>query len=69
MLFCLLIAGAFAVFAAALGGGVVRRVLVCAALFVVVGDSSFAGCAASPYGERAGLTGTVWALAGAAPNA
>ncbi len=65
VLFCLLIAGAFAVFAAALGGGVLRRTLVCAALFVVVGDSTFAGYAASPYGELAGLTGMVWALAGA----
>ncbi|WP_431780739.1 hypothetical protein [Streptomyces chumphonensis] len=65
VLFCLLTAGAFAVFAAALRGGRVRRALVCSALFVVVGDSAFAGYAASPYGELAGLTGMVWALAGA----
>ncbi len=65
LVFCLLIAGAFAVFAAALTGSLLRKALVCGALFVVVGDSTFAGYAASPYGELAGLTGMVWALAGA----
>ncbi|MFJ7416216.1 hypothetical protein ACIQWZ_36235 [Streptomyces sp. NPDC098077] len=65
VVFCLLMVGAFGVFAAALRGSVIRRSLVCAALFAVVGDSAFAGYAASPYGELAGVTGMVWALAGA----
>ncbi|MFK3729250.1 hypothetical protein ACI2LJ_03135 [Streptomyces sp. NPDC088090] len=65
VLFCVLIAGAFALFAAALRGSVLRRSVVCALLFLVVADSTFAGYAASPYGELAGLTGMVWALAGA----
>ncbi|MFB7339054.1 glycan biosynthesis hexose transferase WsfD [Streptomyces hydrogenans] len=65
VLFCVLIAGAFTLFAAALRGSVLRRAVVCALLFLVVADSAFAGYAASPYGELAGLTGMVWALAGA----
>ncbi|WP_371481754.1 hypothetical protein [Kitasatospora sp. NBC_00315] len=66
VLFCLLAGLATAVFAAALRGGLPARSLICAALFAVVGDSVFAGYAASPYSEAAGLLGILAATAGAA---
>ncbi|MBV6696111.1 hypothetical protein [Kitasatospora aureofaciens] len=65
VLFCLIVGAAFAVFAAALRGSLRARLLVCAALFVVVGDTTFAGYAASPYSELAGLAGLLIATAGA----
>ncbi|MFF1868594.1 hypothetical protein [Kitasatospora herbaricolor] len=65
VLFCLLAGLAVGVFAAALRGGPVARSLVCLALFLVVGDSIFAGYAASPYSESAGLLGILLAAAGA----
>ncbi|MCX5213118.1 hypothetical protein OG689_28275 [Kitasatospora sp. NBC_00240] len=66
VLFCLLAGLALGVFAAALRGGLAARSLVCLALFAVVGDSIFAGYAASPYSETAGLLGILAATAGAA---
>ncbi|MGW2396406.1 glycan biosynthesis hexose transferase WsfD [Kitasatospora sp. NPDC001664] len=65
LLWCALVGLAFAVFAVALRGRLVLRLLVCAALFLVVGDSVVAGYAATPYSELAGLTGLLFATAGA----
>ncbi|GHH63889.1 hypothetical protein GCM10018781_13900 [Kitasatospora indigofera] len=65
VLFCLLAGLAVGVFAAALRGGLPTRSLICLALFLVVGDSIFAGYAASPYSETAGLLGILLAAAGA----
>ncbi|WP_035849466.1 glycan biosynthesis hexose transferase WsfD [Kitasatospora azatica] len=64
-LFCLLIGLAATVFAAALRGGLPARSLICLLLFVVVADAAFAGYAASPYSESAGLLGILLATAGA----
>ncbi len=66
VLFCLLAGLATAVFAAALRGSLWARSLICLGLFAVVGDSVFAGYAASPYSESAGLLGILTATAGAA---
>ncbi|MFG2693990.1 hypothetical protein [Kitasatospora sp. NPDC048407] len=65
LLWCALVGLAFAVFAVALRGRLTLRLLVCAALFVVVGDSVVADYAASPFSELAGLTGLLFATAGA----
>ncbi|MFC9326689.1 hypothetical protein [Kitasatospora sp. NPDC057015] len=65
VLFCLLAGLAVGVFAGALRGGLPARTLVCLAVFAVVGDSIFAGYAASPYSETAGLLGILAAVAGA----
>ncbi|WP_033250135.1 hypothetical protein [Kitasatospora phosalacinea] len=65
LLWCALVGLAFALFATALRGRLVLRLLVCAALFVVVGDSVVADYAASPFSELAGLTGLLFATAGA----
>jgi hypothetical protein len=65
LLFCVITAGCFAVFAAALRGRVLLRLLVCALLFVIVGDTAFAAYAASPFSELAGLSGILAATAGA----
>ncbi|MDK9494998.1 hypothetical protein QEZ40_004431 [Streptomyces katrae] len=65
LLWCALVGLAFAVFAVALRGRLLLRLLVCAALFLVVGDSVVAGYAASPFSELAGLTGLLLATVGA----
>ncbi|MFF5706071.1 hypothetical protein ACFY7H_26860 [Streptomyces sp. NPDC012794] len=65
LLWCALVGVAFGVFAIALRGRLLLRLLVCAALFLVVGDSVVAGYAASPFSELAGLTGLLLATAGA----
>lgn len=65
VLFCVLAGLAFAVFAAALRGRLPVRLALCALLFAVVGDSAFAGYAASPFSELAGLAGILLATAGA----
>ena len=65
LLFCIIVAFVFTVFAAALRGHLIVRLLICAALFVVVGDTAFAGYAISPYSELAGLVGILFVAAGA----
>lgn len=65
LLWCVLVGVAFAVFAIALRGPLLLRLLVCGALFLVVGDSVVAGYAASPFSELAGLTGLLFAAVGA----
>ncbi|MFJ3876439.1 hypothetical protein ACIPW5_03140 [Streptomyces sp. NPDC090077] len=65
LLWCALVGVAFAVFAVALRGPLLLRLLVCAALFLVVGDSVVAGYAATPFSELAGLTGLLFATVGA----
>ena len=65
LLYCALVAFSFTVFAAALRGRLIVRLLICAALFVVVGDTAFAGYALSPYSELAGLVGIQFVIAGA----
>lgn len=65
LMWCALVGLAFAVFAVALRGHVLLRLLVCGALFLVVGDSVIAGYAASPFSELAGLTGLLFAAVGA----
>jgi hypothetical protein len=65
VLFCAVVALAFTVFGAALRGRLPARLLVCALLFLVAGDSAFAGYAASPFSELAGLAGILLATAGA----
>ncbi|WTW98470.1 hypothetical protein OG216_36325 [Streptomycetaceae bacterium NBC_01309] len=66
VLTCLSVGLAFAILAAALRGRRHVRVLVCLLVFVVVADSAFAGYAAAPYSELSGLTGILFAVAGAA---
>lgn len=65
LLFCVVVAFVFTIFAAALRGRVIVRLLICAALFVVVGDTAFAGYSISPYSELAGLVGILFVTAGA----
>ncbi|MFI9272629.1 hypothetical protein ACIGXM_18145 [Kitasatospora sp. NPDC052896] len=65
VLCCLLSGVAFAVFAAALRGPWLARVLVCALLFVVAADSAIAEYDASPFSEVAGVNGLLLATAGA----
>ena len=65
LLFCVIVAFVFMVFAAALRGHLIVRLLICVALFVVVGDTAFAGYSISPYSELAGLVGILFVTAGA----
>lgn len=65
VLFCVAVAFTFGVFAAALRGHVLVRLLICVGLFLVVGDVTFAGYAASPYSEYAGIIGIMVATVAA----